>query len=1043
MARFAIENGKFVWFAVVMLILGGIGAYLQLGQLEDPEFTIKTAVIATPYPGASAIEVEQEVTERIELKLQEIKEIDYIESTSRPGLSSIKVEIQARFWSDKLPQIWDTLRRKIRDVEASLPPGAGRPVVNDDFGDVFGLLMAVTSDGFTYRELKEYVDFLQRELSLISGVGRVDLWGERDRVLYFDVREENLVELGISEGTLEQTIQNQNAVVDSGSVNISDYRMRIAPTGAFVSPRDIEDLIIRPTTTDALQAGVNDRQQTIRLGQIGTIREGYAEPPQTLMRFDGAQSIGLAISFQPGVNVVTVGQAVDARIKELMPRLPIGIEVSKVHWQSDDVDLAVKSFLISLAQAVVIVLVVLTLTMGLRMGIIIGTGLLLTILATFIVLAILGIDLQRMSLGALIIALGMMVDNSIVVADGATVRMAKGMDRKQAAIEAASRPSMSLLGATIIAVMAFYPIFASLESAGEYCRTLFSVVGIALIASWVISMTVTPLQCVAMLPDPKPGSEGASFHTGFYAVYRGFLRAAIKARFLTIGVAVAALVAAGVSFGSVQQLFFPTSAMTKFMVDYYAPEGTRIEAVSAAVGNIENKLQDDERITGIASFIGSGPPRFYLPVDPEPTNPSYAQLIVNVADYRDIPDIAANLQSWLSTNHPEAKAFVRQFGVGPSYSWPFEVRFIGPADADPVELRAIGDRAMAILDSHPWTKVSRTDWREKVWTAVPEYDQDRARWTGVTPEDLGRTTKRAYDGRQIGLYREGDELIPIMLRHVEEDTAAVDNFEFLQIQSQLSTEPVPLAQVVKSVATRSENPLVNRRDRRRTLMVQANQIDSVTFPTYRADVLDEFEALAKELPPGYVMEWGGEHEGTVDAQAGLIPGVLPAVAIMALIVVALFNAYRVPLVIFLVIPFAIIGITPSLLFTGTPFGFVALLGAMSLSGMMIKNSIVLIDEINDNLTKGEAPFDAVMNAGASRLRPVALAAATTVLGVVPLLPDVFWVGLAITLMGGLTIGTILTMVMVPVFYATFHGIKVPGGKGGKAQPSPGQEAPAA
>lgn len=1027
MARFAVENAKFVWFAVVMLVLGGIGAYTQLGQLEDPEFTIKTAVVATPYPGASAEEVEQEVTERIELKLQEIKEISYIESTSRPGISSIKVEIQPRFWSDELPQIWDTLRRKIRDVESSLPPGAGRPAVNDDFGDVFGLLMAVTSDGFSYRELKDYVDFLQRELSLVDGVGRVDLWGDRDRVLYFDVREENLVELGISETTLEQTIQNQNAVVDSGSVNINEYRMRIAPTGAFLSPRDIEDLVIRPTALDAAQAERSDRQNSIRLGQIGSIREGYAEPPQNLMRFDGKQSIALAISFQPGVNVVKVGQDVDERIAELMPQLPIGIEVDKVHWQSDDVDLAVKSFLISLAQAVVIVLVVLTLTMGLRMGIIIGTGLLLTILATFIVLAMLEIDLQRMSLGALIIALGMMVDNSIVVADGATVRMAQGMNRKQAAIEAASRPSISLLGATIIAVMAFYPIFASLESAGEYCRTLFSVVGIALIASWVISMTVTPLQCVAMLPEPKDGADGGGFDTGLFAVYRRFLTLAIRARYLTIGIAVAALVVAGFSFGSVQQLFFPTSAMTKFMVDYYAPEGTRIEAVSAAVGNIEAKLKTDERITGIASFIGAGPPRFYLPVDPEPTNPAYAQLIVNVTDYREIPDIAKALQVWMRENHPEAKAFVRQFGVGPSYSWPFEVRFIGPADADPTELRAIGDRAVAILDNHPWTKVAYTDWREKVWKAVPEYDQDRARWTGIVPEDLARTTKRAYDGRQIGLYREGDDLIPIMLRHIEEDTAAVDNFEFLQIQSQISTKPVPLAQVVSGVETQSENPMINRRDRRRTLMVQANQIDAVTFATYRAAVLADFEALADSLPPGYVMEWGGEHEGTVDAQASLIPGMLPAVAVMALIVVALFNAYRVPLVIFLVIPFAIIGITPSLLFTGTPFGFVALLGAMSLSGMMIKNSIVLIDEINDNLALGQAPFDAVLNAGASRLRPVALAAATTVLGVIPLLPDVFWIGLAITLMGGLTVGTILTMVMVPVFYATLHGIKVPGG----------------
>ncbi|MGI9399923.1 MAG: efflux RND transporter permease subunit, partial [Rhizobiaceae bacterium] len=491
--EYAVRNAKFTWFIVVLLVVGGVVAFQSLGQLEDPEFTIKTAVVMTPYPGASPEEVEQEVTERIELKLQEIKEIDVIESVSRAGVSSISIDAQPQYWSDKLPQIWDTLRRKIRDVESTLPPGAGRPVINDDFGDVFGLVLAVTSDGFSYSELKNYVDMLKRELSLVDGVGRVDLWGDRDRVIYFDVREENLVELGISEQTLESTIQFQNSVNDSGSVNVGDYRMRIAPTGAFNEPKD---LVIRPTRVDAAQNAQRPTNETIRLGQIGNIREGYAEPPSTLMRYDSAVAIGLSISFQSGVNVVKVGVVVDKRLADLMPLLPVGIEISKVHWQSDDVDLAVKSFLISLAQAVAIVLVVLTLAMGLRMGIIIGTGLLLTILATFILLAALGIGLQRMSLGALIIALGMMVDNSIVVADGATVRMNQGMDRVKAAIEAASRPSISLLGATFVAVMAFHPIFASVESAGEYCRTLFSVVAIALLLSWVISMTITPAQCV-------------------------------------------------------------------------------------------------------------------------------------------------------------------------------------------------------------------------------------------------------------------------------------------------------------------------------------------------------------------------------------------------------------------------------------------------------------------------------------------------------------------------------------------------------------------
>lgn len=1025
LAQFAIKNAKFTWFTVVMLVVGGILSFLSLGQLEDPEFTIKTGIILTSYPGATPEEVEQEVTERIELKLQEIKEIKVIESESRAGISSITVDVQSKYWSAELPQIWDTLRRKVRDIETTLPPGAGRPMINDDFGDVFGLVLAITSDGFSFRELKDHVDRLKRDLSLVDGVGRVDLWGTRDRAVYFDVREENLVELGISEQTIENTIRNQNAVTDSGSVNVGDYRMRISPTGAFRSPRDIENLVIRPTGFDAAQTTGRRGNDNVRLGEIGSIREGYADPPTTLMRFNGEMAIGLSIAFQSGVNVVEVGAAVDKRLDALEPTLPIGIEVRKVHWQSDDVDLAVNNFLISLAQAVGIVLVVLTAAMGLRMGIIIGTGLILTILATFIVLAIAGIELQRMSLGALIIALGMMVDNSIVVADGATVRMSQGMDRVKAAIAAANRPAISLLGATFVAVMAFYPIFASVESAGEYCRTLFTVVAIALLTSWVISMTVTPLQCVLMLPQPK-STDGAAFDHGIYALYRRFLQGAIRARYLTITIAFGALIACAYAFGSITQLFFPTSAMTKFMVDYHAPEGTRIEAVSAAVENIENHLGSDQRITGVASFIGAGPPRFYLPVDPEPTNPAYAQLIVNVTDYKDIPDISGSLKSWLAQNHPEATIFTRQFGIGPSNTWTFEARIIGPADSDPNVLRTFGDKAVQILDRHPWTKVARVDWRNRVWVTVPDYDQDRARWTGVTPEDLSRTTKRAYDGRSIGLYREDDELIPILLRHVEEDVARVGNFDLLQIQSPLSTESVPLAQVVRGVFTKTEDPVIGRRDRRRTLTVQANPIDGVTLTTYRSSVLEDFDKLTAELPPGYILEWGGEYEDTVDSQASLIPGMIPAFAVMTLIVVGLFNTYRPPLIIFLTIPFVLIGIVPSLLATGTPFGFVALLGAMSLSGMMVKNAIVLIDEINDNLALGQAQIDAIMNAGASRLRPVALAAATTVLGVIPLLPDVFWVGLAVTLMGGLTVGTILTMILVPVFYATFHRVQVPG-----------------
>ena len=487
LAALAIEKKTVTYFAAFLLLVGGISSFFNLGQLEDPDFTIKTAVVATAYPGASPEEVELEVTDRLELAIQELKQIDYVKSFSRAGYSQIWVNIKPSFSSAEMPQIWDELRRKIGDTAKQLPPGAGSPQVIDDFGDVYGLLLAVTGDGFSHSEISEYVDSIKKELSLVEGVARIDLWGVQDRVVYLDVRESQLSELGLSDSSIVQTLNEQNIVVDAGGIELQNRRLRVAPSGSFATPEDIGNVAIRPSTTDLLRAATGgpaiSPTEIVRIGDIGTIREGYIDPPRQLMRFNGIPAIGIAIANQPGTNVVTMGERVDARLDELVAQLPVGIELQRVHWQSDVIDEAVSGFFVSLAQAVAIVLVVLTLAMGWRMGAIIGTALIMTILATLIFMDLFGIDLQRMSLGALVISLGMMVDNAIVVADGMSVRLQKGMPRKQAAIEAASQPAWPLLGATIVAVLAFFPIAASDENAGEYCASLFSVVGISLMVS--------------------------------------------------------------------------------------------------------------------------------------------------------------------------------------------------------------------------------------------------------------------------------------------------------------------------------------------------------------------------------------------------------------------------------------------------------------------------------------------------------------------------------------------------------------------------------
>ena len=1029
LAATAIEKRAVTYFATFLLVVAGIAGFLSLGQLEDPAFTVKTAVITTTYPGASPAEVELEVTDRIELAVQELPELDFLESFSRAGFSLIKVNIKPQYWSEELPQIWDELRRKVNDVQSRLPPGAGVPEVHDDFGDVFGFQLAITGDGYSYAELESYAKQLKKELSLIEGVARVDLWGVQQKVIYLDASQTQLTQLGLSDSSIEETLSQQNMVVDAGSLDVQDRRFRIAPTGTFASPKDIENLTIRPSLLDSLQSPTPDggaaaSSELIRIGDLGSVRPGYREPPAALMRYNGVPALGISITNVAGVNIVDVGKRIDQRLEQLIALLPLGIEFSRVHWQSDIVDAAVQGFLINFAEAVAIVLVVLTLFMGWRIGMIIGTALVVTILGSFVIMAIYGIDLQRMSLGALVIALGMMVDNAIVVADGFVVRLQRGMERRQAAIEAASQPAWPLLGATVVAVMAFYPIFASTESAGEYCRTLFTVVAISLLTSWVVSVTITPLMCLDLLPAPKSGEDGRDPYGGrFYRIFSAFLARTIRLRWLTMGGMIGLLAASVVGFGQITQLFFPDSSMTKFMIDVWTPEGTRIEQVAADIRAAERKLMEDERVESVTAYIGAGPPRFYLPVEPEQPYQSYAQLIVNMRDFRDIKPLVAELTPWVAEQFPQALVPIRLYGVGPSNTFKLELRVSGPAVADPDVLRGLAGEVVARLEASPHTAYTRTDWRQRVQKVVPAYNQERGRWAAVTRDDIARATKRAFDGRTVGLYREQDDLIPIVLRQVEEERQNVGGLEVLPVQPALSTRTVPLSQVTDGVDTAWEDPLIWRRDRRRTVKVQANPVLGVTFPTLRRDVLPAVEAV--NLPPGYALEWGGEFESSSDSQASLIPGVIPALVIIVFIIVALFNALRPPVIIFLTIPFAFIGITAGLLGTGTPFGFLALLGAMSLAGMMIKNAIVLLDQIDLELAEGKGRYQAVIDSALSRLRPVALAAATTVLGVIPLLQDVFWVGMAVTIMAGLTFGTVLTMIVVPVLYTILFRVPSP------------------
>ncbi len=777
LTSFALERGNLTNFLVFLIVVGGIFSFATLGRLEDPDFTVKVGVIVTQYPGASPEEVELEVTDRIERAIQEMPQLDTLYSFSRPGLSIVKVDIRPEFSSALLPQVWDEVRKKVRDVTSQFPPGVQKPDIMDDFSFVFGFVLAVTGDGFSYAEIEEYAKEIKKELSLVQGVSRVDIWGAQPKVIYLDLPETQLAALRISREDVLATLALQNMVVSAGAIEVSGQRLRVETTGQFQSPEDIGELVIRRSSADTMRPAGQARSgsaaraadaELIRISDVATVREGYLEPAMTQMRFQGKPALAIQLANVAGGNIIDTGAALDKRLEEIKQLLPAGIEVEKFTWQSDLVAESINGFMINLAEAVLIVLAVLAVAMGWRMGLVIGWALIVTILGTFVVMKITAIDLQRVSLGALVVALGMMVDNAIVVADNYSVRLAKGMQPKDAAIDSAASPSITLLLATIVAAMAFYPIYVAKSDAGEYAQTLFSVVGISLILSWLISMTMTPMNCIAFLKPPeKTDGDGDSSDSGFFRVYRRILEGAIRRRLFTIGAMVALLIGAVVGFTNVPQEFFPDSTRTQFMIDYWAPEGTPIQEVSRNLKPIEEKLLADPRVKSVAAFIGAGGPRFYLPVDPEFPYPSYAQLIVTTQDFPSVVELVDETQPWLDENYPQILTRARKYKVGSGDTWPFELRISGPAEADLNTLRRLGAEAVEILRQEPLAKQARVDMRQRVPKVVLDYDQQRARWSAVNRSDVAEATRRAFDGATIGLYREGDDLLPIIARDNE------------------------------------------------------------------------------------------------------------------------------------------------------------------------------------------------------------------------------------------------------------------------------------
>lgn len=998
----------------LLLLIGGTVSYFDLGQLEDPEFTLKKAMVITMYPGASPQQVEEEVTFPLENAIQQLPYVDYVTSISSNGKSQISVEMKSTYRKEQLRQIWDEMRRKINDLSPSLPSGVYPSTVLDDFADVYGVMYSVTGDGYSYDELKDYVDFLKRELVLVKGVSKVTVAGEQQPQVMVEVSTRKLAQLGIAPSHIFQLLQSQNTVSNAGKIRVGDESIRLHPTGEFKDVKELETLLISKPGASEL----------IYLGDVAKVFREYAEVPTNVIRYNSEQALLIGVSFMNGVNVVDVGKRIDEHLAELEYQRPHGIDINSVYNQPQEVQKSVDGFIISLLEAIAIVIVVLLLFMGLKSGILIGGILLLTVLGTFIFMKLFDIDLQRISLGALIIALGMLVDNAIVVTEGILINLKRGQTKLKAAVNIVEQTKWPLLGATVIAVTAFAPIGLSSDASGEFAGSLFWVLFISLLLSWITAITLTPFFANLMFKENEfkneEGQEDEDPYKGFiFNGYKAILDLALHFRKTTLILMVVLLCTAVVGFGSVKQSFFPASNTPMFYVDYWQEQGSDIRSTLEGVKKLEEFLQKEDLVEEVTSTTGQGAPRFMLTYAPEKSYPAYGQLIIRVANREAVATVMQTVRDYSNNHALSAQLKIKPMEIGPSTDAKIEARFSGP---DPVILRQLAAKTEELIGNDDGAYNIRDDWRARTKMIRPQFNEQKARRLGISKSDLDNVLLTSLSGKQVGVYRDGTQLLPIIARSPANERLNVESVHDLQIYSPVLGVFVPVTQVVDEFIVQWEDSLIIRRDRKRTITIMADHdvLGDETPAKLFARIRGPIENM--ELPRGYELEWGGEFESSSKAQKAIFGSLPLGYLAMFAVTVLLFNSLKQPLVIWATVPLAIIGVSAGLLAMNAPFSFMGLLGLLSLSGMLIKNGIVLVDQINLELREGKSPYEAVFDSGVSRVRPVAMAAITTILGMIPLLFDVFFQSMAVTIMFGLGFATILTLIVVPVLYTVIFRI---------------------
>ena len=1008
--KYSLENQKIIYFFLAVMLIGGIYSFFKLPKKEDAPFVIKQAVLVTQYPGATPQEVEKLVTEPIEREIQAMSDVFQIKSESYFGMSKISIELQPTLSPDYMPVKWDELRRKVANIQPRLPSGASSISVSDDFGDVFGIYYALTADeGYTYDDLRNWAQKIKTELSPVPGVQKVYLFGEQTQVVNVKISIPKLANLGIDPNAIQQVMQTQNLLVNTGDINTGNYQLRLRAEGTYKDIQDIRDQLI-----------VTKSGGEVRLGDIATVERGYMDPPSNLMRVDGKRAIGIGVATGSKDDVVAVGNAVADHLAEMEQLFPVGMDLKTIYPENKIADEANNGFILNLIESLLIVIVIIFIVMGSRAGMLVGSSLLFSVGGTLLIMLIWGVGLNRTSLAAFIIAMGMLVDNAIVVTDNAQVGIKRGLSRYQALIDGATKPQWALLGATFIAVCSFLPMYLAPASVAEIVKPLFIVLAVSLGLSWVLALTQTTTFGNFILKEAKPGENKDPYDTKLYHKFESVLGRLIKRRYVTISTVVATLFLSLFVMSIMPQSFFPIMSKPYFRADLIFPEGYSIYDVETNVKKIEEEyLSKNENIKSYSFTLGGSPVRYYLASSSIGPKPNFANVLIETQDPEDAQAEEGKFYDYMVANYPNILTRSALFALSPVPDAAIEIGFIG----DNVDtLVALTQRAQEIARNYDQVMEVRNSWGNKVPVWKPLYSQEKGLRLGITRQQVAYSLRSATNGVPLGEYREGDVFMPILLKDADKDSISLNDIKTLPVYS-AKGRSVKVEQVIDDFSLDYEFNVVRRFNREPCMLMQCE-------PKRGANTMAAFSHLWKEVqekiqvPEGYKMTYFGEQSEQDKGNKAIAANIPLMFGLIYVTLLFLFpKYYRKPVLIMAMLPLIFIGVVLGLLVFGKSLDFFAMLGLLGLIGMNIKNAIVLVDEIGLQLNAGLSPVNAVIEATKTRIVPVTMASGTTILGMLPLLGDAMFAGMAATIMGGLFVSTILTIFVLPVTYCVFFKIK--------------------